>query len=39
MVHVVRVADRDDAGPIGQLLYDFNRESASPIGREEQAAP
>ena len=30
MVHVVRLAGRDDAGPIGQLLYDFNREFDEP---------
>ena len=30
MVHLVRLAGRDDAGPIGQLLYDFNREFGEP---------
>jgi len=30
MVHLVRLAGRDDAGPIGQLLYDFNREFDEP---------
>jgi ribosomal protein S18 acetylase RimI-like enzyme len=30
MVHVVRLAGRDDAGLIGQLLYDFNREFDEP---------
>ena len=30
MVHLVRLAGRDDAGPIGQLLYDFNREFDDP---------
>jgi ribosomal protein S18 acetylase RimI-like enzyme len=30
MVYLVRLADRDDAGRIGQLLYDFNREFGEP---------
>jgi ribosomal protein S18 acetylase RimI-like enzyme len=30
MVHLVRLAGRDDAGAIGQLLYDFNREFDEP---------
>jgi ribosomal protein S18 acetylase RimI-like enzyme len=30
MVHLVRVAGRDDAGQIGQLLYDFNTEFDEP---------
>jgi ribosomal protein S18 acetylase RimI-like enzyme len=30
MVCLVRLADRDDAGPIGRLLYDFNREFDEP---------
>ena len=30
MVHLIRLAGRDDAGPIGQLLYDFNREFDEP---------
>jgi hypothetical protein len=30
MVHLVRLAGRDDADPIGQLLYDFNREFDEP---------
>jgi ribosomal protein S18 acetylase RimI-like enzyme len=30
MVHLVRLAGRDDAGPIGQLLYNFNREFDEP---------
>jgi ribosomal protein S18 acetylase RimI-like enzyme len=30
MVHIVRLAGRDDAGAIGQLLYDFNREFDEP---------
>lgn len=29
-MHLVRLAGRDDAGPIGQLLYDFNREFDEP---------
>lgn len=30
MVHLIRLAGRDDAGPIGQLLYNFNREFDEP---------
>ena len=30
MVHVVCLAGRDDVGPIGQLLYNFNREFDEP---------
>ncbi len=30
MVHLVRLASRDDAAAIGQLLYDFNREFDEP---------
>lgn len=30
MVHLIRLAGRDDAGPVGQLLYDFNREFDEP---------
>lgn len=30
MVHVVRLAGRDDADAIGRLLYDFNREFDEP---------
>jgi len=30
MVHLVCLAGRDDAGPIGQLLYNFNREFDEP---------
>jgi GNAT superfamily N-acetyltransferase len=30
MVHPIRRADREDAGVIGQLLYDFNREFDEP---------
>jgi ribosomal protein S18 acetylase RimI-like enzyme len=30
MAHRIRRADRDDAGVIGQLLYDFNREFDEP---------
>ena len=30
MMHRVRLADRDDAAVIGQLLYDFNREFDEP---------
>jgi ribosomal protein S18 acetylase RimI-like enzyme len=30
MVHLVRLAGCDDAGPIGQLLYNFNREFDEP---------
>jgi ribosomal protein S18 acetylase RimI-like enzyme len=29
-MHLVRLAGRDDASPIGQLLYDFNREFDEP---------
>ena len=30
MMHVVRLAGLDDAGAVGQLLYDFNREFGEP---------
>ena len=30
MMHVVRLAGLDDAGAVGQLLYDFNREFDEP---------
>ncbi|HEY5399112.1 MAG TPA: GNAT family N-acetyltransferase [Trebonia sp.] len=30
MMHLVRLADRDDAAVIGRLLYDFNREFDEP---------
>jgi GNAT superfamily N-acetyltransferase len=30
MAHPIRRADREDAGVIGQLLYDFNREFDEP---------
>jgi ribosomal protein S18 acetylase RimI-like enzyme len=30
MVHLVRLADADDAAAIGRLLYDFNREFDEP---------
>jgi len=30
MTHVVRLAGLDDAGAVGQLLYDFNREFDEP---------
>lgn len=30
MVHLVCLAGRDDAGPIGRLLYNFNREFDEP---------
>ena len=30
MVHLVRLADPDDAAVIGRLLYDFNREFDEP---------
>jgi ribosomal protein S18 acetylase RimI-like enzyme len=30
MTHLVRVAGLDDAGAVGQLLYDFNREFNEP---------
>ena len=30
MAHLVRLADPDDAGAVGRLLYDFNREFDEP---------
>ena len=30
MAHLVRLADLDDAGAVGRLLYDFNREFDEP---------
>ena len=30
MAHLIRPADLDDAGAVGRLLYDFNREFGEP---------